>query len=1079
MNGELRRWQTAGAGAAWDPRTRRPSGRAGSGRRRVPVLELLESRRLLSIGGGDPQGIATGAGPDTNIWFTSSSNSIGMINPADTTAGVNQTAIPTENAGQGPIAAGQYDILYASDIDKGQIYKVDTSTGALLQTIPVSDGLDSLIFDNNDIIYSAWSTGGAGEVRRVDPTVGISSDTFLATIGNGGHDLALVPGGNFVLATSADTGRIYEVNLNDPGQTPTTFGSGQYTDGIAYDSASRLFAVSNRDAVVELDPQTFNVIASSGPLQGLDGMTFDPVTGNLFVSSWAVNSASGRDGFYEVSLQPGSSFLQATLITNSSFPSTFVPDGIESDGQGNLYMASTDDYKIYRYDMSTGSLAALSSTLSGLDDILPLSGVGAHSAPDYWFFEETADKFGFIDPTTGEITELPPLSTADPQVNGITAGPDGTIWFTEFNANQIGMIDTDTDAITTFPLQTPGAEPYGIVEGPDGNIWFTEARADQIGMINPTTQVIQEFPIDTSGNDEPQGITVGPDKNLWFTLTGTDKIGAMSPTTDKMVGEYAVPTADAGLNEIVSDPADGDLWFTETAADQVGTVNSTTGVVSEFAVPTAASAPGAITVDKQGNVWFAESNATKIAEVSPQSPIHIVEIMSFNQAETYTTAVSASIPFNPAGQTVSLNATVTSYAGTVSEGTATFTVMDGATVIGSSVTVNVVDGTASAQYPLPPGTPWGTYVIDVRYNETADFGYSFDLGHSLTVTELPAAMLSVHTEPPAVATAGQEFATSTQPVVVYEEDQYGDVESGDNITVVTAALAGAAGQLQGTITATVTGGVATFTNLWDTTAGTVTLRFTDVGLTSPPPRTITIVPGPATHLVITTPPPSTLTTGQTFTVGVTAEDQFNNVASSFDGIVTISLAGVSGFPTSVQAKDGVATFAGLSIDTPMQGGWIQASAPGLTPPPPARIPPVSPQIELPPTITGEKPVFVPKTNKKGKPIGKAVLQGFTLDFSTDMSSQAAGSPANYHIVAATGRLTKKKTPIVTPVKVTAANYGAATRSVTLTLKGNQTFAKGGEITVDYSAVVSAAGVALDRTDATFTIEPKAKGITQG
>ena len=44
-------------------------------------------------------------------------------------------------------------------------------------------------------------------------------------------------------AGRCSTGKIYEVNLNNPGQTPATFGSGQYTDGIVYDSSGRLFAV--------------------------------------------------------------------------------------------------------------------------------------------------------------------------------------------------------------------------------------------------------------------------------------------------------------------------------------------------------------------------------------------------------------------------------------------------------------------------------------------------------------------------------------------------------------------------------------------------------------------------------------------------------------------------------------------------------------------------------------------------------------------------------------------------------------------------------------------------------------------
>ena len=418
-----------------------------------------------------------------NVWFTMNSNHIGMINPSNPGAGVTQYTIPTAGSGPGPIAAGPEAIVYASDLTKAQIYKVDKTTGALLETIPVSERVDSLIFDNNNnIIYSGYSVGGVGQIRRVNPAVGISSDTLLATVGNDAVDLALMPGGDFVLGTSQASGLIYEVDLNHPGKPPVTFGSGQFTGGVVYDSSGRLFAKSN-SKIVELDPKTFDVIASSSVLSGLDGMAFDPVTGDLIAGSRAINSGSNREGFYELSLQ-SSTFLHATLITKSSFPITFDPDGLESDGEGNLYFASEaarGDNKIYQYDIATGQLTAISSALPGLDDLVPLTGLGGHSAPDYWFFEETADKFGYIDPTTGHITELSPLTTANPQVEGIAAGPNGTVWFTELNTNKIGTIDTDSDAITEFTVPTQGAEPYGIVEGPDGNMWFTEAGAKDRG----------------------------------------------------------------------------------------------------------------------------------------------------------------------------------------------------------------------------------------------------------------------------------------------------------------------------------------------------------------------------------------------------------------------------------------------------------------------------------------------------------------------------------------------------------------------------------------------------------------------
>jgi streptogramin lyase len=345
------------------------------------VLDILESRRLLSGGGSNPQGVATGAGMDASIWFTLGSNSIGMIDPGHPTAGVTQYAIPTPNSGPGPIAAGPQPILYASDAATNQIYKVDKTIGSLLQTIAVGRAQDSLIFDgHNEIIYTlGYSVPGAGQVRRVDPTVGLSSDTLLATIGKNPGDLALVPGGHFVLALGRADGKIYKVDLDHPGQTPTIFGSGQYSGGIVYDSSGRLFAVT-KTGVVELDPNTFAVMASSATMSQLDGLAFDPFTGNLFASSHAVAGVSGQQGVYELSLQPGH-FLQSTLITSSSLPPNFLPDGLEPDGEGNLYVASFQD-KIYRIDLTTGKMTALTSSLTGLDDLVPLAGSSGHSVPD-------------------------------------------------------------------------------------------------------------------------------------------------------------------------------------------------------------------------------------------------------------------------------------------------------------------------------------------------------------------------------------------------------------------------------------------------------------------------------------------------------------------------------------------------------------------------------------------------------------------------------------------------------------------------------------------------------------------------
>ena len=100
-------------------------------------------------------------------------------------------------------------------------------------------------------------------------------------------------------------------------------------------------------------------------------------------------------------------------------------------------------------------------------------------------------------------------------------------------------------------------------------------------------------------------------------------------------------------------------------------------------------------------------------------------------AATATAAANASATFNVGNQNVTLNATITSPAGEVNEGTETFSILYGTTVIGMPVTVNVSAGAAATVYVLPAGTAAGTYTIQAVYNGTANFlGYT-DTSHDL------------------------------------------------------------------------------------------------------------------------------------------------------------------------------------------------------------------------------------------------------------------------------------------------------------------------------------------------------------
>lgn len=141
------------------------------------------------------------------------------------------------------------------------------------------------------------------------------------------------------------------------------------------------------------------------------------------------------------------------------------------------------------------------------------------------------------------------------------------------------------------------------------------------------------------------------------------------------------------------------------------------------------------------------------------------------------------------------------------------------------------------------------------------------------------------------------------------------------------------------------------------------------------------------------------------------------------------------------------TFSGLSLNNAGNGYTITVSSAGLpaittnafqvtVPPPPP-----------PPTIVSEQVVLKRKTNKKGKPIGKATLVGFQLNFNTAMNPGTTGSAANYQLNMITTKKVKKKIQqVLKPVQF-QVSYNAGNNSVQLTLIGKQTFPKGGRVTV--------------------------------
>ena len=1162
------------------------------------------------------------------------------------TAAGNGTAGYTGN--KGPATAAELDNPGGMAVDSaGDLFIADLNNNVIREVVKATGDIIT-VAGNGKAGYSG--DNGPATAAELDGPRGVAVDSagdvfFADCLNNRVREVVKATGDIITVAGdgkagySGDNGPATAAVLNAP-------------NTVAVDSAGDLFiADANNHAVREVVKATGDIITVAG---------------------------NGKAGY------SGDNGPATAAELNDAY-------GVAVDAVGDLFFADDGNNRVREVVKATGDIITVAgngtagySGDNGPATDAELDGpfrVAVDSAGDVFVADPANNVVREITPAV-TVTVSPATTSTAATSTSATFSPDGqTVPLSATVSSGAGTVDEGTETFTILSGTTAiGAAVTVNVDNGTASASYVLPAGTSAGTY--TIQAVYNGTADFVGStDTSQSLTVSPAA----TSTAAASTSAPLSTASQTVPLSASVTSSAGTVD------EGTETFTilsgTTAIGAAVTVNVDNGTASASYDLPAGTPAGTYTIEAvyNGTADFVGSTDTS----------HSLTVSSAaTSAPTSTAAASTSATFSPASQIIPLSATVTSAAGTVDEGTETFTILSGTTAIGTAVTVNVDNGTASASYVLPAATPLGTYTIQAVYNGTADFAGSTDTSHSLTVnpgaafqvvfgqqptdavagvaispavtvevedqydnvvttdtstvtltlssgafeggsttltavassgvatfsdlkidlagtytlaatdgtlaasgasnsftitaaankvvfghqptdatagvalspdvtvkvedqydnvvttdsstvilnlssatfengsstataaasngvatfrglkidlagtytlaatdgtltasgtsnsftiSAAAASKLVIQTQPSASATAGVAFAT--QPVI-YEEDRFGNLETGDNSTLVTASLSSGAGLLQGTTSITLQGGEAAFSNLADDTASTIALRFFGGGLTAGPSTKVVVSPAAAYKLVIHTPPSATATAGQRFSTQpvIYEEDRFGNLETGDNrSVVTVSLNSGSGplqGTTTATVAKGVATFTNLadSIAETITLRFTSGSLNAAITSPITITPSASLQA---PTITGYTVVKTQEYNSKGKPKGKPVFSGFSLQYSAPMNPATAGLTSNYQVVSLSTKRVKGKTvSVATPVNITA-RYNQSNNTVTLTISGSKNpFSKGGgQITILASSpttgVSSQTGVLLNPKYTLLSIKPNASGITLG
>jgi len=658
--------------------------------------------------------------------------------------------------------------------------------------------------------------------------------------------------------------------------------------------------------------------------------TVNPYQGKLYLTTTKEGAATVANGIYSgagsvVSNNPDEPNIASNtevvevlppgdpLVVTTQPPSTntsgtgfgFVVTAENADGSVNTSFNGNVTIASYDGNSLGGTLTAMAvngvASFSGLtedqagQDALLVSATGLPTVTTNFFAVTAAPATHLVvsSPSSNVLTNAPftlevqaedLYGNVDPNFNGsvtlaLVNSPGGAT----LGGTLTGTASSGVAAFSGLTISHPGSG-YTLRATSTGLTAGTSSRFNVMDQLVVTAQ-------------PPQSVTAG--SGFGLVVSAEDGAGNVDSSFNGSVTvALNLPSTFGGTLTVTA--VNGVATFSGLTVDQAGLYYlsvSANGLATVTTGPVSVTSGQATKLVIQGPNTVGPGNGIPV----PFNLDVLAEDAYGNQDLNFNGTVALALANNPSGGTLTGTLTVQAVGGAV-----TF----------SGLTIDNI-GTG---YTLQASSPGLTTGISVPFNVTDQ--------------------LWVTTPPPSIVTAGTSFGLVVDAVgglTLVGSSYQGIVDASYNssVTIALSSFSGSSTSiLKGTTTVNAVNGVATFSGLTLEQAGSYGLVVTGNSVTEAA-ILFDVVSAPANQLVVTTQPQS-VTAGAGFRVVIAAEDPSGNEDPTFHGNVTLTLANNPGGATlggtlTATAFNGVATFAGLTINNSASGYTLQATTNGLIP----------------------------------------------------------------------------------------------------------------------------------------------------
>ncbi|MEM4391803.1 MAG: copper resistance protein CopD, partial [Candidatus Nitrosotenuis sp.] len=227
---------------------------------------------------------------------------------------------------------------------------------------------------------------------------------------------------------------------------------------------------------------------------------------------WFTDTPEGNIGYLD---------LQKEEITVIPLPTKAIPVSLESDFEGNIWIALADRHSLLKYSPKNGT------------------------------FEEF------------------PIPTNPSGPVALAKDASGKIWFVQSQGGKIGSIDPQTGSIDEYAPDELLKEPFALFIDKEQNVWVAEHTGIGIVKFNPFLQTFKRISV-SDPESLPFGLAADKFENIWIAQHTVDKLGVYDPHNDDFV-EVEIPTK-SSFTQFVTSDKNGNIWFVEQRGNKIGNV---------------------------------------------------------------------------------------------------------------------------------------------------------------------------------------------------------------------------------------------------------------------------------------------------------------------------------------------------------------------------------------------------------------------------------------------------------------------------------------------------------------------------